>query len=420
MKNTKPGTAILVALSLLVAQAMGRTPQTDTTKRLLVVSGGGARGAWGVGVLSELIKRQGAYKAVFGTSTGSLMAPLILLQDMDTLAAAYTSVTQSSIFDKSPFSVKYDAATGTVKTGFNLRAVLRFIFGKKTFGESNNLLKLIHVFLTRTRYDSLISLARDSQMVMAVAVTNMRTGLLQMIYDSSFDHTDSGYENLCRWIWASANEPLYMSYVPIGNASYVDGGLREVIPIQEGLLYAIDHDIDDIDVVINNSRVPINQNWNVDSAGVLSGLERVINIYDLGTVHYNETYAMLLAHYFEKVGTLPRPDATPMIRHLDSISRRNPDTALKISELRKFLPEGTGAPGAGTSAVGQRRMIHMRLYCMPDTLGAKYADELGFIQPAMLALLKAGITYGAQPTPCFETYIDRETIKNNRNMVKNP
>lgn len=405
----------LILLCLTTASGWGRTPAADTSKRLLVVSGGGARGAWGVGVLSELIKRQGGYTAVFGTSTGSLMAPLILLKDMDTVATAYTQVTQSSIFNKSPFSVKYDASTGTVTTGFNLRAILRFIFGKKTFGESKNLLKLIHVFLTRTRYDSLIQSYQDSQMVLAVAVTNTRTGLLQMIYDSTFNHTDTAYENLCRWIWASANEPLYMSYVPMGNASFVDGGVREVIPIQEGLLYAINHDIDEIDVVINNAKVPINQNWNVDSAGVLSGLERVLGIYGLGTVHYNETYATLLARYFNELGTVPHPDATPMIQHLDSVSRVNPDTALKISELRRFLPP------AGITAAGPRRLIHMKFYCMPDSLAAKYADELGFIQPAMLALLQAGKIYGADPGQgCFEIYIDREAMRNNKDLLNKP
>ena len=409
---------LLLILLPITAPGWSRSPAADTSKRLLVVSGGGARGAWGVGVLSELVKRQGGYQAVFGTSTGSLMAPLILLQDMDTLAAAYTQVTQSSIFNKSPFTVKYNASTGTVTTGFNLRAVLRFIFGKKTFGESKNLLNLIHHFLTRERYDSLIRLYQDNQMVLAVAVTNTRTGLLEMIYDSTFNHTDTAYENLCRWIWASANEPLYMSYVPMGNASYVDGGVREVIPIQEGLLYAVNHDIDEIDVVINNAKVPINQNWNVDSAGVLSGLERVLDIYGLGTVHYNETYAALLASYFNQVGTLPHPDATPMIQHLDSMSRLNPDTALKISELRKFLPV-TGV--TGNTVAAPKRLIHMKFYCMPDSLAGKYADELGFIQPAMLALLQAGKTYGADPGQgCFETYIDREAVRQNKEMLNKP
>jgi len=51
------------------------------------------------------------------------MAPLILLQDMDILYTAYTHVTQDSIFNKSPFTVKYNASTGTLSTNFNLRAI---------------------------------------------------------------------------------------------------------------------------------------------------------------------------------------------------------------------------------------------------------------------------------------------------------
>jgi len=384
------------------------------SRRLLVVSGGGARGAWGAGVVSSLIPRNGGYSAVFGTSTGSLMAPLILLNDMDVLDSAYTHVTQDSIFSNNPFNVNYDAATGTVTTSLKtFKAILRFIFGKRTFGETKSLFQLIQHFLTRPRYDSLLQLYRDKQAVLAVAVTNTRTGLLRVIYDSAFTATDTGYNNFCRWIWASANEPLYMSYVPMGNASYVDGGVREVIPIQEGLIYAIHHDIDAIDVVINNSKVPINQNWKVDSAGILSGLERLLGIYDLGTVRYNESYAMLLARYFNEVGSLPHPpDAGPMMRHLDSVGRLNPDTVLRLSELRRYLP------AAGTTAVPAKHVLHMNFYCMPQDVATKYQNELGFVQPAMLALLLAGKAYGANPGQgCFSVDIDKDAMRQNEGIL---
>jgi NTE family protein len=409
-KYLSPFFAILSLLVIFLMMAIAGSSQTtasDTAKRLLVISGGGARGAGGVGVLSELTKRNGGYKAVFGTSTGSLMAPMILLKEMDVLDTAYSNVTQDSIFNKSPFKVKYDAATGTVTTGFNLRAILRFIFGKKTFGESKNLLNLIHHFLTRARYDSLIKCYRDSQMVLAIAVTNTRTGLLSMVYDSAFTDTDTAYENLCRWICASANEPLYMSYVKMGDSYYVDGGVREVIPIQEGLLYAVSHDIDYIDVVINNSKVPINQNWNVNAGGILNGLERLLGIYDLGTVHYNESYATLLARYFNQVGTLPGSD--PLTRHIDSINRLNPDTAVTMSDLRKYMPLTVGP---------EKHVVHMKFYCMPDSVAQKYADELGFVKPAMLALIQAGKVYGADPAQnCFEIDMDRETIRKNAAVI---
>ena len=355
-------------------------PATNTPNRLLVISGGGARGAWGVGVISELIRRHGGYKAVFGTSTGSLMAPMILLKDMDTLEQAYSNVTQSSIFNKNPFNVTYDATTGTVTTSLKtFNALWRFIWGCKTFGETKNLLKLIKQFLTPTRYDSLLQGFHDSQLMLAVAVTNTRTGNLEMIYDTAF--TKDRYDELCHWIWASANEPLYMSYVKMGNAYYVDGGVREVIPIQEGLKYAIDHDIDSIDVVINNAKTPINQNWDAGSSGILSGLERLLGIYDLGTVKYNESYARLLANYFNEVGALPQPN-----EHVSS-------SPLSLADSAK-------------------QYIHLKFYCMPDTLAQKYQNELGFVKAPMQYLIQQGHLYGADTTQnCFRLDMKKAGIR---------
>ena len=354
------------------------------SKRLLVISGGGARGAWGVGVISELVRRHGGYKAVFGTSTGSLMAPLILLKDMDTLEKAYSNVTQSSIFNKNPFNVTYDPTTNTVTTSLKtFNALWRFIWGYKTFGESKNLLNLIKQFLTTTRYDSLLQGYHDSQLTLAVAVTNTKTGKLEMIYDTAF--TKDRYDELCHWIWASANEPLYMSYVKMGDAYYVDGGVREVIPIQEGLNYAIGHEIDSIDVVINNERIPIDQTWNAGSSGILSGLERLLDIYDLGTVQYNESYARLLANYFDQVGALPHGNAN-------------------------------AAPIPPDSA---NHYIHLKIYWMPDTLAQKYQNSLGFVQAPMQYLIQQGHLYGADTSQhYFKMDVEKAAIRNNQALLK--
>jgi NTE family protein len=377
----------LTAAAQSAPQSTAVTPSAaaaqSTSKRLLVISGGGARGAWGVGVIAELIRLHGGYKAVFGTSTGSLMAPLILLKDIDTLEQAYSNVTQNSIFSKNPFNVTYDANTGTVTTSLKkFNAIWRFIWGYRTFGETKNLLKLIQQFLTPTRYDSLLQGFHDTQLALAVAVTNTRTGKLEMIYDTSFKKGQ--YNELCRWIWASANEPLYMSYVKMGDAYYVDGGVREVIPIQEGLNYAIDHDIDSVDVVINNARVPINQNWNADSSGILSGLERLLDIYGLGIVQYNESYARLLANYFDQVGSLPNRSANP--------TPIPPDSA--------------------------KQYIHLKMYWMPDSLAQKYQDALGFVKAPMQYLIAQGHLYGADTSEhYFKLDVQKAAIRKNAGLL---
>ena len=58
--------------------------------RLLVISGGGSRGAWGAGFAKKLTQDFGVYKVGFGTSTGSLMLPLIITNHFDKLKEAYT------------------------------------------------------------------------------------------------------------------------------------------------------------------------------------------------------------------------------------------------------------------------------------------------------------------------------------------
>ena len=76
---------LLACLTGMLLQSNAQETFQKPGNRILVVSGGGARGAWGVGVVSSFYKTSGGYKAVFGTSTGSLMAAFILLQQFDEL-----------------------------------------------------------------------------------------------------------------------------------------------------------------------------------------------------------------------------------------------------------------------------------------------------------------------------------------------
>ena len=146
---------ILIIKSACSQTSVFRPPHN----RVLVISGGGARGAWGVGVCKALLEKHHGYKAVYGTSTGSLMVPMILLQNIERLEYNYTNVTQKSIFSCNPFKVKkepvlidgapaIDSLTNTklftMKTDIKpLNAVWRLIQGKPSLGESYNLKKLI-------------------------------------------------------------------------------------------------------------------------------------------------------------------------------------------------------------------------------------------------------------------------------------
>jgi predicted patatin/cPLA2 family phospholipase len=369
----------LLSCAILVAfTSSGQQTFTKPGNKILVISGGGARGAWGVGVVTSLYKKSGGYKAVFGTSTGSLMASYILLQEFDTLADAYSRVNQDSIFNVNPFNVHYDNVKDSVYTTLKtFKILLRVLFGKNTMGETKPLLDLIHRYLTPAKFALLLEHYKNDDMRMTVTVTNMRTGEVKMKSDSGYFNTPESYKDFCNWIWASANEPIFMSYYTVGGADYVDGGVREVIPVQNALYYAIEHNIDSVDVVINNSLVPINQDWHAANGGLIYGLQRLLGVYDLGTVVYNENYAELMNLYYTCAQKAPREGPNPNL----------------------------------VSDSNSKKSIHLRFICIPLELAQRYADELGFVPKPMQELINAGLQFGLNPQPCFEGELDRSSIR---------
>ena len=65
-------------------------------KRAIVISGGGSKGAYAVGVLDKFRKNENRLKfdVFVGTSTGALMAPFLALGKMDDLVTvSYTHLT---------------------------------------------------------------------------------------------------------------------------------------------------------------------------------------------------------------------------------------------------------------------------------------------------------------------------------------
>ncbi len=63
----------------------------------LVISGGGSKGAFAGGVAEYLmVNCQKKYDLFVGTSTGSLLAPLLAVGDLELAKAVYTNITQKS------------------------------------------------------------------------------------------------------------------------------------------------------------------------------------------------------------------------------------------------------------------------------------------------------------------------------------
>ena len=203
--------------------------------KALVISGGGSNGAF-AGVLAEYLvtvcKRD--YKIFIGSSTGSLLVPLLSIGETSKLKKVFTSVTQQDIFNNCPFLLK--KVNGVYKTKINHFGIIKmFLRRKKTFGESENLRKLIFDTITEADFEKI----RLKDVI--ITVSNLNT--MGVEYKHAKDYS---YHDFCEWIWASACLVPFMSLVRKNGFEYADGGMGNIVPIYE----AIQKGATDLDIIV--------------------------------------------------------------------------------------------------------------------------------------------------------------------------
>jgi predicted acylesterase/phospholipase RssA len=107
----------------------------------LVISGGGSKGAFAGGVAEYLMEHCGSdYNIFVGTSTGSLLAPMLAAGKMEEIKKIYTSVRNKDIFNINPFIIKKRGKLFFTKIN-HINTVRMFLKKKKSFGETKNLPK---------------------------------------------------------------------------------------------------------------------------------------------------------------------------------------------------------------------------------------------------------------------------------------
>ena len=195
--------------------------------RAMVISGGGSKGAFAGGVAQFLIdEMKFSYDIFVGTSTGSLLIPHLALNKVEKIKKVYTTISVKDIFSSSPFIVKTDKM-GEKQIGINhINMIRNFLKGKKTFGESRNLRKLISNTFLRDEFEKLNASETD------VIVTVSNLSLNQVEYKSIHDFN---YQDFCDWIWISANFAPFMSLVKKNGCEYADGGFANMVPIEEAI-----------------------------------------------------------------------------------------------------------------------------------------------------------------------------------------
>ncbi len=211
--------------------------------RALVISGGGSKGAFAGGIAEYLITVcQNDYDLFVGTSTGSLLIPLLSIGEISKLKEVYTSVNQNSIFSRNPFIIKERDGEFEIRIN-HLNILIGFLKGSKTFGESKSLKKLILRTITPYFFEKM----KNQHVDVVVTVSNISLGKVEYKSIKDFNR-----EEFCDWIWASANLVPFMSLVKKDGYEYGDGGLGNVVPIAE----AINRGAREIDIILLKTEKP--------------------------------------------------------------------------------------------------------------------------------------------------------------------
>jgi NTE family protein len=177
-------------------------------KTALVVSGGGAKGAFAVGAI-EVLKQKGiSIDFVTGTSTGALIAPLVSVGEIEKLAEIYTSVRTKNI-------IRYN---------------WRKFFWNSLY-DTKPLKKLITKIM-KDRFEAL----QNSSIPIYLCSVGLNTGDVKYYTQNECDHPNvyswGDFDGFVNAVLASTNQPFIMPAIKIGDELHVDGGVREIVPLK--------------------------------------------------------------------------------------------------------------------------------------------------------------------------------------------
>ncbi|MGB1002944.1 MAG: patatin-like phospholipase family protein [Salibacteraceae bacterium] len=212
-------------------------------KRALVISGGGSKGAWAGGVAEYLIReKKYNYSLGVGSSTGSILLPHLLIDEVEIIKKIYTTVTTRDIFTNNPFVIAKKDGEFIVKLN-HLNIIKSFLSSVPTFGDSHRLLKMLRKNLTLEQYQKIEALNKE----VIITVSNLTKQRIE--YKSS---KSEGYADFVDWIWGSSNYVPFMSILRKNGCEYADGGFATILPIRAAIDFG---EIDEVDVIVLTPKV---------------------------------------------------------------------------------------------------------------------------------------------------------------------
>jgi NTE family protein len=211
-------------------------------KKALVISGGGSKGAFAVGVYKHLVEQYALdFDVLVGTSTGSLIVPLAALGRTDLLQELYTTQRTENIVLKDNLGNRLN---------------------KDSIFDVTPLWETIRKYYTDDFYEELMQSGKE----LFLNTTCLQTEEL-VVFTTAANPVPSKYyeirklvnaEHFRRAVLASACQPVFMTPVKVNKQvpgelfpdhQYVDGGVREYAGVQ----MAIDYDAKEIFTILLSS-----------------------------------------------------------------------------------------------------------------------------------------------------------------------
>ena len=197
-------------------------PIEQMSKNAFVVSGGGSKGAFAVGVAKYLrdVHPEVGFDIFIGTSTGSLVVPFVAIGELDLIKGIYTSVHTEDIITKGN--------------------VLNRFMNHSCIFDVTPLWNVLQMHWTQARFDKLMAMPQ------AVFVTTVCLQTGGIVYWGNKDMVGNGQFDVrkvtdrlewLRAVLASACQPVFMPPIEIRSTEaaprqYCDGGMREYIAME--------------------------------------------------------------------------------------------------------------------------------------------------------------------------------------------
>ena len=215
-------------------------------KRAIVVSGGGSKGAYAVGVLDQFKKDKPHLKfnVFVGTSTGALMAPFLALDKFNDLVHIYQNTKTKEVLKEK-----------------DNKAVLK----QSSLYSTTPLKKIIDKYLSDAECEKLLRSRTKDIHILTVC---LQTKKLTVFSNRQLPISKSGIydcikmksaQHLKRAMLASANQPIFMPPIKVNKdilsgdkaqRQYIDGGLAEYA----GIEMAMDAQADEIFTIFLSSK----------------------------------------------------------------------------------------------------------------------------------------------------------------------